>query len=82
MLAIFMPTDRIKEFIFMTLPCPSVSQIFLATFIGNGEGDVFYAEEILQTQLKAFPKVLQIIFLICALIKFGKIYLKMFRVCQ
>lgn len=25
-------------------------------YLGNGEGDVFYAEEILQTQLKAFPK--------------------------
>jgi len=27
-------------------------------YLGNGEGDVMYAEEILQPQLKAFPKVL------------------------
>ena len=30
-------------------------------FLGNGEGDVMYAEEILQPQLKAFPKVLKIV---------------------
>ena len=27
------------------------------SFVGNGEGDVLYAEEILQPHLKAFPKV-------------------------
>jgi len=26
-------------------------------YLGNGEGDVLYAEEILQPHLKAFPKV-------------------------
>ena len=34
-----------------------ISNFFEFSLPGNGEGDVLYAEEILQPHLKAFPKV-------------------------
>lgn len=40
-----------------------VTFIEFSLLLGNGEGDVLYAEEILQPHLKAFPKVSYYIFI-------------------
>ena len=45
--------NRILVIIYVTL----ISNFIEFFLLGNGEGDVMYAEEILQPHLKAFPKV-------------------------
>ena len=45
--------NRILVIIYVTL----ISNFVEFFLLGNGEGDVMYAEEILQPHLKAFPKV-------------------------